>query len=275
MRSLRDDALDQFLDGCGLVALRFVFGFDDKGHAAFGFLRARRPVRAPDSDLAVIALEFRAAVADQVFQRIGGGLDAERFHLAARRPGQRLVVVFRRRQAELAREFRIERRDGRRGAVVGLGGFFEALRRCIAFGNVFAGSLGRGARAMRRGLAAGAAVPRIVRRRLQAGAGAHAGIAAVDRGIEQFGQRRSDRLHVRPRRLRTWRLGFRGFGFFRNFGSLRHDGNMGLRQAAEKAGIVNPPCRSAADAPAPELLPTADKSRCRTKREALTAKNSL
>ena len=50
---------------------------------------------------------------------------------------------------------------------------------------------------MRRGLAAGAAVPRIVRRRLQAGAGAHAGIAAVDRGIEQFRQRRPDRLHVR------------------------------------------------------------------------------
>ena len=49
---------------------------------------------------------------------------------------------------------------------------------------------------MRGGLAAGAAVPRIVRRRLQAGARAHAGIAAVDRGIEQFRQRRPDRLHV-------------------------------------------------------------------------------
>ena len=51
---------------------------------------------------------------------------------------------------------------------------------------------------MRGGLAAGAAVPGIVRRRLQAGARAHAGIAAVDRGIEQFGQRRPDRLHFRP-----------------------------------------------------------------------------
>ena len=90
---------------------------------------------------------------------------------------------------------------------------------------------------MRRRLAAGAAVPRIVRRRLQAGARAHAGIAAVDRGIEQFGQRRPDRLHVGP-----VRFGFRGFGFFWNFGSLRHDGNMGLRQAAEKAEIVNPSC---------------------------------
>ena len=49
---------------------------------------------------------------------------------------------------------------------------------------------------MRGGLAAGAAVPGIVRRRLQAGARTHAGIAAVDRGIEQFGQRRSDRLNV-------------------------------------------------------------------------------
>ena len=51
---------------------------------------------------------------------------------------------------------------------------------------------------MRGGLAAGAAVPRIVRRRLQAGARAHTGVAAVDRGIEQFRQRRSDRLNVGP-----------------------------------------------------------------------------
>jgi hypothetical protein len=49
---------------------------------------------------------------------------------------------------------------------------------------------------MRGGLAAGAAIPGIIRRRLQAGARTHAGIAAIDRGIEQFGQRRSDRLHV-------------------------------------------------------------------------------
>jgi len=49
---------------------------------------------------------------------------------------------------------------------------------------------------MRGGFAAGAAVPGIIRRRLQAGARSHAGIAAVDRGIEQFRQRRPDRLHV-------------------------------------------------------------------------------
>jgi len=66
--------------------------------------------------------------------------------------------------------------------------------------------LGRGARAVRGGLATGAAVPGIIRRRLQAGARASAGVAAVDRGIEQFGQRRPDRLHLGP-----VGLGSRGF----------------------------------------------------------------
>ena len=43
------DALDQFLDRGRLVALRLVFGLDHEAHAAFGFFRARRPVRRPDS----------------------------------------------------------------------------------------------------------------------------------------------------------------------------------------------------------------------------------
>ena len=55
------------------------------------------------------------------------------------------------------------------------------------------------------GLAAGAAVPGIIRRRLQPGARSHAGIAAVERGIEQFRQRRPDRLHVGPA---EWALDF-------------------------------------------------------------------
>jgi hypothetical protein len=59
---------------------------------------------------------------------------------------------------------------------------------------------------MRGGFAAGAAVPGIIRRRLQSGTGTKAGIAAVDRGIEQFRQRRPDRLHVGPRSLGTWSL---------------------------------------------------------------------
>jgi hypothetical protein len=82
---------------------------------------------------------------------------------------------------------------------------------------------------MRGGFAAGAAVFRIIRRRLQSGAGAKAGIAAVDRGVEQFRQRRPDRLHVGPRRLRIWRFRFRSFdGLFRMVGVLRHRTNMGL-----------------------------------------------
>jgi hypothetical protein len=76
---------------------------------------------------------------------------------------------------------------------------------------------------MRCGLAAGAAVPGIVRWRLQAGARAKAGIAAVDRGIEQLGQRRADRLEGRP-----VRFGFRGFdGLFRTVWIVRHHANMG------------------------------------------------
>jgi hypothetical protein len=78
------------------------------------------------------------------------------------------------------------------------------------------------------GLTAGAAIPGIIRRRLQSGSGAEPGIAAIDRGIEQFRQRRPDRLHVGPRRLRIWRLRFRGFdGLFRMVRILRHEPNMG------------------------------------------------
>jgi hypothetical protein len=198
-------------------------------------------------------LNSGTAVADQILQRVGGRLDAERLHLVARRPGQRLVVVLCRRQPELPREFWVERGDGGRGAVIGLRGFFETLARCIAFGDVIAGSLGRSARAMRCRLAAGAAVPRIVRWRLQAGTRTHAGIAAIDRGIEQFGQRRPDRLHLGP-----VGFGFRGFRFLGNFGSLRHDGNMGLRQAAEKAEIGNSFCSPAANPWASALLPATD-----------------
>ena len=70
------DALDQFGDRGRLVALRLVFRLDDEAHAAFGFLRARRAVRRPDLDLAVLALELGPAVADQRVQRIRGGGDA-------------------------------------------------------------------------------------------------------------------------------------------------------------------------------------------------------
>ena len=79
------DALDQFGDRGGLVALRLIFGFDHERLAAFGFLRAGRAMRRPDFHLAVLALEFGAALADQILQRVRGGGDAERLHLVARR----------------------------------------------------------------------------------------------------------------------------------------------------------------------------------------------
>ena len=117
------------------------------------------------------------------------------------------------------------------GAVIGLRRFVKTLARRIALGDVFAGSLGRGPRAMRGRLAAGAAVPGIVRRRLQAGARAHAGIAAVDRGIEQFGQRRPDRLHVGPCALE---LGALDFGVLPGF--LGVSGFFAIRRIWDESG---------------------------------------
>jgi hypothetical protein len=75
---------------------------------------------------------------------------------------------------------------------------------------------------MRRGLAAGTAVPGIVGRRLQSGGGADAAFAAVDCRIEQFRQRRPDRLHIG-----AMRFGFWGFdGLFRMVWILGHGMNM-------------------------------------------------
>jgi hypothetical protein len=72
-------------------------------------------------------------------------------------------------------------------------------------------------------LAAGAAIPGIIWRRLQSGTGAEAALAAVDRGIEQLRQRRPDRLHVG-----AVGLGFRSFcGLFWFVWILRHGANMG------------------------------------------------
>lgn len=76
---------------------------------------------------------------------------------------------------------------------------------------------------MRGGFAAGAAITRIVGRRLQAGRRADAALAPVDGGIEQFGKRRRDRLHVGPMRFR-----FGGSGrLFRSVGGLRHGAKYG------------------------------------------------
>ena len=213
------DAFDQIRNRGRLIALRLVVGFDHEAHAAFGFFRAGRAMRRPDFQLAVFAFELGAALSDQIFQRVGGGLDAERFHLAARRAGERLIVILGGRQAKLPRQLGIERRDRRGGAVVrslefALGRFVKTScfhPFCVAPGDIVARSLRRGARAMCGGFAAGAAIPGIIRRRLQSGRGTDAALAAVDRGIEQFCERRSDRLHLGASGLGTWRFRFRGF----------------------------------------------------------------
>src|SRR6202035_4547155 len=136
------DALDQFLDRGRLVALRLVFGLDHERLAAFGFFRARRPMRRPDFYLAVLALEFGTAVADQRVQRIRGRGDAERLHLVARRPRHRGGVLFLRGEAELLRQLRIERGDGGRGAVIGRRKF--PLRRFVEAGTRFVAAGTRG-----------------------------------------------------------------------------------------------------------------------------------
>jgi hypothetical protein len=80
------------------------------------------------------------------------------------------------------------------------------------------------------GFAAGAAIPRIIRRRLQTGGRTDAAFAAIDRGIEQFRQRRPDRLHIGAMCLR-----FRSFaGLFGMVGSLRHGEEYGMSPALRK-----------------------------------------
>src|SRR6185437_14251644 len=103
----------------------------DERHAAFGFFRAGRAMRRPDFYLAVLALEFGAAVADQRVQRIRRRGDAERLHLVARRPRQGGGVFLFRGEAELLCQFGIERRNRRGSAVIrrrefALRGFGEA-----------------------------------------------------------------------------------------------------------------------------------------------------
>ena len=165
------DAFDQLADRLGLVALRLELGLDHEALAAFGFLRARRPMRRPRH-----GGNFRPALAQQAFKRIGGGGDAHRRQAVARlrqvglrqsvfrvaaardalgfargflmRVGRGRVVA----QPQFVRQSRIEPGD-RRGFVIALRGFAEAFR-CR-----FARLVGGGE--------IGAAVERIVRRRLQ------------------------------------------------------------------------------------------------------------
>src|SRR5205807_1036864 len=116
-------------------------------------------------------------------------------------------------------------------------------------GNLAEAGRRRFARAMRGG-ESGAAVARIVGRRLQAGLRADAGLAAIDRGIEQVGERRRDRLRVGPRRLGA-RRPRRIARLLRFVGGLRHRRNMGgtIRRRKGQTG-------SGSEAAEPRNLPT-------------------
>ena len=77
-------ALDQIADRGRLVALGLKLGLQHDPDAAFGFLRPRRAVRRPHRGAAALR-ELRAALAQQLVQRLHRGGDAER-HRLRRRP---------------------------------------------------------------------------------------------------------------------------------------------------------------------------------------------
>jgi hypothetical protein len=91
---------------------------------------------------------------------------------------------------------------------------------------------------MRGCLAAGAAIKRIIRRRLQAGGGTDAALAAIDGGIEQFRQGSTDRPYLGAVCFRFRRFAAL-FGIVR---FLRHRAEYGmslLRGKGQKAGCCS------------------------------------
>src|SRR4029077_6633845 len=86
-------AFDQFLDRTRLVDLRIEIRLDDELAPAFGFFRPRRPVRHPDLAGAFAFAEFRAALAQQLFERLHRSGDAER-HRLRRRTVALLALTF-------------------------------------------------------------------------------------------------------------------------------------------------------------------------------------
>src|SRR5439155_25145736 len=192
------DAVDQFPDRQRLVAGGLELGLDDEALAALALLRPRWPVRRPDLGAAVSFRELRAPLAQQFLQRLHAGSDAKRHRLRrwavallAPRRGEvgNLVAVVRRvaddrlagiavavtqRLGELGVE--LARRHRRLADIAGLRCFAESL-------------LGRAPRLVGVG-EIGAAVERIIRRRLEPGLRADACGSLLDAGIEQLFERR-------------------------------------------------------------------------------------
>ena len=203
------------------------------------FLRARRAMRRPRH-----GGNFRPALAQQAFKRFGGGGDAHATQAVARlrQVGAR-QAIFRVASSDLARagrgppvaavaipgQFRIEPGD-RRGA--------RRNRAAALPRNPILPDFGRRLARLVGGGKIGAAVERIVRRRLQArifaGAGTQARGALVDRRIEQIGERVRRRRRGRPRRLGARRVRGVSFRFLRFLGGLRHWPEYGASSAAGK-----------------------------------------
>ena len=147
-------ALDQVLDGLRLVAFRLEVGRNDEAFAAFGFFRARGPVRRPG-----LGAEFRPALAQQPFERLLAGDAAKAARLRRQvgageaifriatgvrpdpagaggrgRHGRRVVG-----QSQFLRQFRVEA-GHRRGRVVALWRLVEfpgcGLARLVRLGKI-------------------------------------------------------------------------------------------------------------------------------------------
>ena len=232
---LAADSLHEVGDRLRLVARGREVRLDHQPVAALGFFRPRRPVRRPRP-----LAEFGAAFAQQRLQRLhrGGraGDAAKGRELGAfpRRPGllppafgggrgALVLVAF---DTPRLRQIGIERADRRLAGVASLRRLAETLR------GGFARAVGGGE--------IGAAVERIVRRRLEPGLRARPRGALADAGIEQVRERGVGRRRVRPRRLGARRprgilLGMLGriargpllaLRHVRRIGSFRHRRNM-------------------------------------------------
>src|SRR5262249_3016170 len=215
----------EFGDCVWVGAFRLEIGGNDEFLSAFRLFRSRRTVRRPRR-----GGEFRSTLAQQLFERlltryagkptrlgrqIGTRQSVFRVCLFQGRRWWRLVVA----NAQLLRELRIKSRNWR-GRIV-------ALRRFVEFpGSRFARLVSIGKIA--------AAVPRIIRGRLQSCAGTQARGAAPDTGIEQVGERIRGGLVVGTCGLGTrWPRGI----LFRLVGGFGHYAEYGASPAAGKEDV--------------------------------------
>ncbi len=104
---MRIDALDQFVDGGGLVAFRLELGFDPERDAALALVGAQRAMRRPG----LFGAQVRIAALQQILQRIDGRLNANDARRLKQGRGER-VALSRTVKAERVGEFRIDARGG-------------------------------------------------------------------------------------------------------------------------------------------------------------------